>query len=1042
MLTVYKSSAGAGKTFTLAKRYITLLFEAHQLRGHRRILAVTFTKKATAEMKQRIVKELAALARGGKSDYATDLRRDFGLSAEQLRERAAEILIELLQDYSAFQVTTIDSFFQQIIRSFSRELNLSGSYNVELSSDQVLNRAVDDFFYNLPPQLDDTISRTLLRIVEENIENQTHWDPKQKILSLSKELLKEVWQTNQAAMEALSEDDTVLPALQKELEKVEADYYAKVKAVQEQLPALLGGVDETEFPNGAKMFAPFHYDKEKILLACQRKQSTKLLRNRLNEGADSLKKVHLRPVWEKVAPVAGQLLDLFEGAEAKRMLTAIEVLNYLPYLAILNSIAACIRLANKDLNRLPIAQTNELLHRVVAEDDAPFIYDKIGTRISHFMIDEFQDTSAMQWANFRPLMKETDARGGKNLIVGDVKQSIYRWRNSDLELLQNSVQKEFPYAKEEPLNANWRSDREVVLQNNFLFHLLSENAQESYDTALRELSIPLEEEALKNVYRSVEQIPKKEDETGYVEIRFVEKTKKEETNAAILAQLPALLHDLQQRHIPLGRVAFLVRKNAEAALIANTLVDAGFKVMTNEGLLLASSPAVRLCLTLLRLSLTPDDRLLRLQANYDFAVLSMHDKQEALQKALLTDLDERLQPFLQPSAESLYQQVATICQFIGEQQRQSQNAYLQAFADCVLTYSETYQADTYSFLDWWDNVGSSTSLQMQPDDDAVQILTVHKSKGLEYDVVIIPFCNWDLTYNPTQTNILWVKPTAEPYNRLPLLPLKYSSQLAYTDFAEDWKQELRRLYLDCLNVTYVAFTRAKRELYVFAASSFGEKEMVKPTDTIGELLYASLQAYMQDDCYIRGEKVQEKAETNSVAAETVIPAQNIRLLSHKHIKVRLSSQAAFTSSATDLHSVRNLGTVMHNILCEIHHWEDAEPVLKRYMQEGLLTKQDLQTVRHELRQLRSLTSSTDWFAPQWTVLTEQDILLPNGTTRRPDRIMLSGRSAVIVDWKFGYKQPQENIDQVREYMQLLTAMNYEVKGYLCYVNRKEIVEIV
>ncbi len=1097
MVTVYQASAGSGKTFTLAKEYIFLLFGAHASRAHRRILAVTFTKKATAEMKQRIVDELAKLSTGNDSKYAPDLCKQFSLSAGQLQQRAQTILTELLQDYSAFAVTTIDSFFQQIVRSFARELDLPGSYNVELDSNQILQRAVDDLFFQLPPDLNNELSEALLAIIEENMENDGNWDPKNKILTLSKELLKEVWQRNEAILSEVLESKERLTDFRKQMQQILTNYWEKYRQLTRQLMDELAhaNVDITDFPNGKDVFSLFlKKNKEELREEIKAGKDYKRLRKLLDNPQDTLKNYRaLIPVWERLSPIAQQMLNFIEGEPSRQILSAYESLRYLSYLTILQTLAERIAQANHELNRLPLAQTNALINSIVKDNDTPFIYDKVGTRISHYMIDEFQDTSAMQWDNFRPLLAETDSRNGKNLIVGDIKQSIYRWRNSDYTLMQKEVKKDFPSLEKQSLNDNWRSDEQVVSFNNFLFNTSSDPttvtpfiplpqvAQQHFAQKLKSLHVPVEgnqpADDISSVYLNARQTPQKTSEQGYVEVNFIKGVEnKNERRQWALDKLPEICKDITNRGISPGKIAFLIRNNDEAVAIATTLIGAGFKVMSNEGLRLTSSPEVQLCICLLRLTLAPDDRLLRLNAQYYYSLLK-NPQTDALQEALAQPFPVELEALLQPSSDTLYSQIEQFISTLGLNTDISAAVYLQCFKDAVFNYLQRYQSDLCSFLDWWDNSGCKTALTMSESDDAMKIDTIHKSKGLEYDVVIVPFCDWDVAEkknNNREDSILWVKPQSEPYNRLPLLPLKFDSLLSHTCFADDWKNEMQKLYIDNLNLAYVAFTRAKRELYVFAPTSYVNSKNQLVVNSEGALIFeamkncSALTELLPDDdhsCpeeaednqivnskkkgkspteikyyqYTQGEKTTTPKSQEKPA--TAKPQTPILPSTHSHLQVRLPSRDFFNPDRPDLSSTLNLGIVMHDILASVTTWDEMEKMLDEYAGKGTLTPDNLQIVRQELNRLRSLTADTDWFDPKWKILTEQSILLPKENMKRADRILINGKQAVVIDWKFGYQQPAEHRKQVKEYMSLLQQMGYEVQGFLCYVNRKEIISV-
>ncbi len=935
MLKVYKSSAGAGKTYTLAGHYIDLLFSLRGRNRHRRILAVTFTKKATAEMKDRIIKSLSKLARGEKKDYALDLQNKYHLTDEQLSQQASDILVDLLQDYGAFAVSTIDSFFQQIIRSFAKELNLPGSYNLELDSTNILSSAVDDYFYDLPSDLHDERVSSLMQVVSDNIDDSKAWNPKDTILSISAELLKEAFQT---------------------------------------------------------------YEKQLFEVLSQ---------------PDALK--HFRE----------QLVELQNGEDKCLRLSADAVLKYLSYMRILQDISMHISKANQQLNRLPLSETNALLLDVIAQqEEAPFVYDKIGTRISHFMIDEFQDTSRMQWHNFRPLIRETLARGESNLLVGDVKQSIYRWRNSDSSLLQEGVMRDFPHLVEDNLPHNWRSYKTIVEQNCQLFQQLAVLMQDAYNQKGKTAS-----NRIIAMYSSVFQKTTKSDQ-GFYSIRFVEAKNKDVAYDAILSQLPPLIRDLLSRNIKAGRIALLVRRNAEAQILADTLLAAGIKVMSNEALLVTSSLEVRLVIDLIRLQIIPDDKILRFQTAYEYALVTGKDHKEALSWAL----HDAALPQI-PVASSLEEQVQTIITCLKLGRNPSALPYLQALQDRIYDYTSKYAADAYSFLDWWDATGSKSNIRMQQTDDAVQILTIHKSKGLEYDAVIVPFCDWSVG-GGNQRSIMWLHSDVEPFCRMPVVPVNYNDTLKDSIFRDDYLRELENLYIDNLNLTYVAFTRAKKELYVFAPYKMNKSG--ESLATMGGMLHKMLGDQLVDDKYEKGERVMHSSEENhSVPLDFF--ATDIPLGASLQVKLP-SRDYFFREKENDLNSRVNLGSLMHELLCNMRYADDMDQVDKM-LREGKLREEDLPVIHTELDRFRHLVASTDWFDPKWHVISEQDILLQDGSVRRPDRVMICGNKAMVVDWKFGYAQPEQYDEQVREYMRLIGEMGYEVSGYLCFVNLRLIKQV-
>ena len=1040
MLTVYRSSAGAGKTFTLVKRYIGMLFAESGRNVHRKILAVTFTKKATAEMKERIIGELHSLARGSKSAYADGLKQQFRLSDEQLQKRAAQLLNDILQDYSSFAVSTIDSFFQQIIRSFARELNLPGAYNIELDSNVIQHSAVDNYFLELPKTEQSREIKALVRIVEENIDEGHKWDPRENIFNLSGELLKEAYQQTETELYKHFEDPEWLPRFVNTLRSLQNNYIAKVRSLEKEYEKALMGFDEGEFSRGNQCFAPFHYSREQIAAKVPDKISSYFCKF-VADYTSAVKKKAPDYVFEaalRVHPVSVKLHEHLTGEEARIYVTCGIVLKYLPYLEVLYGVAYQIGKANQELNRLPIAQTNRLLNTVVSkQEENPFVYDKTGTRINHYMIDEFQDTSSMQWSNFLPLLLETLSRGESNMLVGDSKQSIYRWRNSQLSLLQN-INNDFKQLELSSLPSNWRSDKTIVEQNNYIFSKMAEREEQMLS---EEVSVDELDYSITAVYQDVEQLAEKLSEEGYVNIRFWESDDKDDRNKLTIDSVLDIVRDIAERGISLGKVAILIRMNYEAVAIAEALLGAGYQVMSAAALYLANSPEVRYVIARMKSALTPDDKILTMEVSYLWQMLN--DKNGDTQDLPTVDTLSQL-----PLDKPLTRLIESIISEIPSDRRLSGEVYIDALRDLVCQYITRFNSDIYSFISWWDESGCDSKLNMQPTADTIQITTIHKSKGLEYDIVIVPYLSWD-TAKPkdkSKQNILWVKPTVAPFNMLPVLPVRFGPDLQKSLFSSDYSRELRDLFIDNLNLLYVAFTRAKRELYAFSARcDYGKNIELKE---IGEVLHSVLNDELDENgCYIRGEKIaaQPFPRTAEPPAFATPSSWVVPLLSDndKKLTLRLASHDFFArESENGLKSAVNLGRVMHELLCRIITKSDEQKAIAELFQTGQLTAQEKAIVRKEMEMFWQLVEQTDWFEPQWQVMNEQTIILPEGVTRRPDRLMLQGDEAVIVDYKFGHILKPEYKTQVAEYMLLMSQMGYRVKGYLCYVNLKQIIPVM
>ena len=532
MLTVYRASAGAGKTHKLTGEYLTLLFTGPG--AFRRILAVTFTNKATDEMKTRIVDELYNLASGRKSDYVELLKSAYSLTEIQVRKQAAQILIDILHDYSAFNISTIDRFFQQTMRAFTREIGLQGGYGIEMDQELVLTTAIDNLLSDLEKPESKDLLGWLLRFAEDKIESGGEWNLRKDIMALSREVFKESYKAFSEAVGRDIEDKKALEDYKNELYGIIRSVEATAKELGERGLAILNkyGLKVTDFKGGSR--SPLTL-LDRLVQGEMKEPSATFI-----GLADNLDGCFTKTVSLGTRQIIGcafedglndcikGIISLFGNLTAYN--TAREIVRYYYTLGILTDVSRQIAAYREEKNVMLIADTTELLSKVIEGSDAPFIYEKTGTHVDHYMIDEFQDTSGMQWNNFRPLIEESLAHSRDNLIVGDVKQSIYRFRNSDWKLLDEQVQADFSpeVVHEETLKDNWRSCRNIVEFNNALFTTLPGVLQAVYNEALSVSSLSEEQRAafftkIMSAYdKSFQQVPPPfMQKDGHVRIEFL-----------------------------------------------------------------------------------------------------------------------------------------------------------------------------------------------------------------------------------------------------------------------------------------------------------------------------------------------------------------------------------------------------------------------------------------------------------------------------------------------------------------------------------------
>lgn len=1071
-LIVYRASAGSGKTHQLTGEFLRLLFSVPYT--YRHILAVTFTNKATDEMKTRIIDELSNLANNQKSDYIDLLKSPRLNTEEKIRGEALTILQHILHDYSAFSVSTIDRFFQQTMRAFTRELGLSGGYNVELDTEKVLTEAIDTMLMDLEKNGNRQLLEWLIRFSEEKIENGETWNIRNDIGTLSREIFKESFKAHSDDVQKDISDKKLMDDYKSMLRMQISTFRNTSKKIGEKALNIMSrhGLQPEDFKNGSR--SPFR----SFLTWAQGeiKEPSKtfgILAGDVSVWYKNTDKPELKSRIEDafsdgLNACVCDIIEHYQNSETYQ--TAAEINRYFFTLGILGDVDKKIRENSAEKNIMLISDTTELLHKIIKGSDTPFIYEKIGTYIDHYMIDEFQDTSGMQWTNFSPLIKDSLDAGKQNLIVGDVKQSIYRWRNSDWTLLDEKLQQEFRNGEisDRPLDINWRSLKNVVQFNNAVFTEGAKVLQALYNSSLPD-EVPDElkpfEHKILNAYKTARQqiSPKKTDETGHVKVNFWDKDEYPDWKAKSLEELPKQIEELQDKGYSLKDIAILVRTKNEGAEIANTLLEYKgnnpnskykFDIISDEALYLNASKSVKLIVSLLRYLQKPTDVSLKTLAVYEYYKFKNKlSSEEALNLYFSTakNFSEQTAEKLRQIRElPLYEMIEQIFDLFRDAMEENENIYIQSFLDIILDFTVKNTSDLNAFLLWWDASGSGKTIFTPDGQDAIRIMTVHKSKGLGFNVVLIPFCHWELDSKPS--TILWCQPKTEPFNKLHLVPLKYTQALKNTIFAHEYYDEKLHAFVDNLNILYVAFTRAKKELIAFAPKP-GKKGEIKNVSTllwhcidnsvqITEKTHdeINLNEYFDEENQyfeigkdhlpiLKSDKWDKEKEI-SIGSLASIPFND-------RLRLRLKNKYYFADTGQ-----RDYGNMMHDILSKIKVSADLENAANTYFQEGIITQDEISDLLEELSGYLSNKSVSEWYSGKYRVLNEVQILQPKGTFVRPDRVMLDENKVVVVDYKFGEQESKKYEKQVSFYIDQIRKMGYEnVEGYIWYVKLKKVVSV-
>jgi len=1076
MLNIYRASAGSGKTYRLTQDYIHLLFDPKRERAHRRILAVTFTNKATDEMKTRILKELHALSQGGKSDYRQGLMAKFRLDEEAVNVRAKHILTTILHDYSSFSISTIDRFFQQVIRSFARDIGVHGGYNLELDNTATLEQSVDNLFLDLSKDENKQLLQWLTAYAEERIEQSENWNMRSNIMDLGKEIFKESYQHKAEDTNRKLHEREFLTNYRKSLREIKITFEAKVKqTATEGLNVMArNGLTHEDFAykttNTLEKLV-----KGKLEISARFISFAADVTNCYTKSKPQDVKSAIETAYNSgLGKCFQQIVELL-SVDIVTYNSAVMVLKHINTLGILSDLAVQIKKLTDEQNTMLISDSNMLLNKIIDNSDTPFVYEKTGITIDNFMIDEFQDTSTLQWKNFHPLMANSLAAGKFNLVVGDVKQSIYRWRNSDWKLLDKQILSDFrpEQIHEENLETNWRSDKNIIDFNNSFFRRAANLLQSKLNENLQAVlpiypSLEALTHKIEHAYANIHQQTSPKAGTGRVELQFIAADENEDGwKAESLERLPAMLEELQGRGYRPADICILVRKNDEEQQVIHRLLnykttaeakpDVCYDIMGNEGLLIGAAASVRFVLGILQLFVSPADSIQQTIVNYEYARGKQHKSEnEALNdcfvgndsnfSSLFTDEENRVLSQVQHS--SLYDMVEQIISLFGIGSWHNEAVFVQAFQDVVFRYTTGKTADLNSFLTWWKKNGGKQCISTPDNQSAMRIMTVHKSKGLDFRVVIMPFCDWDL--DSRMRNILWCEPTVAPFNELPLLPIEYGSKLGQSIFAENYFDEQMHLFIDSLNVAYVAFTRAKNELICMAPAPKKELESLDRINSLSTLLTACFTVETPgldaeiiplsksfdalEKVFSLGEPIQAiyKDAPDSGSNEKINNYPSVT--SSDRLRIRHQSLDYLLENQQLTDSRLNYGLIMHDILRNITRKDDQGNAIQVMIRDGRISELESETVINEMEKFWNLPETETWFAADARVLNETTILIPTGEQYRPDRVIIKGNEATIVDYKFGDKESKTYIQQVKQYMSLISEMGYQTSGFVCYVS--------
>ena len=1059
---ILTASAGSGKTYSLAREYIynTLRPQAdEQLRGfnpfvYRTILAVTFTNKATEEMKSRILTQINNLATGLECEFLEELIAMTSLSEQELRERAMKVRSAILHDYSRFAILTNDTFFQRIVRAFVKELGIDINYAIELDTAPIIQKSVETLIERMNKS--DELEEWLMEFAEENINEGKQWNIKKGIMQLKNELFKE---HTKEAIDSIDKEHIkqmvthYLTTAQQQIEEI--------KQVAQRASALISqsGYSHSDFSYGFTAY----FDTIAAFDNLTKAPSQRVLSHCTDSATEWFKKspkptADMLSLAEQLQPMLVEVVNNFQ--ELKCLYNSCVLLrkNYRSF-ALLNDLYAAAKEICNEQNTMLLSETKHTIASFVTEQDAPFIYEKVGNRFEKFMIDEFQDTSLKEWENFRPLLMNAISQSADIavLLVGDIKQSIYRWRGSDWNIL-NSIAPNDLKARNTPilqdsLRGNYRSLQQIVEFNNSTMSQVAEieNAllNNKLDRALSDgaISQALHSElydAIKSAYRTenLVQTPKrKHKHEGFVSV-----TAHYTPQPDIVGKVREIIHD---RGFDPCDITILVRTRGEAESVAKVLLDAGmedptmrFGIMTQEALKLNSSPIVQFILAVMRYAVDRRDRV-------SLAIYNRYLYNFDLYRTLTDDEVEFFDTLKNCSPEQAFEKIMIRHHNLFK----GQSAYTEALHENIIKYCNTKVADLSLFLKWWSDNGGERSVNIDKDRNAIEVMTIHKAKGLENKVIIIPYCTWKFMPEAIRPTTIWTKPTDGSGIENMIFPVQSTSVAANSIFAEGYYKEYIYSHIDAINLLYVALTRPKEQLHILFPVSRPDKSgnFDPEADNVGELLFNIFGMAERYSDTADSESVPEPIVCTFGTDEGAAPSERVEQktivlnespLSEYKMRLKLSSRRVIEAIQGKATTARDEGILLHEVMERAESVEDITRAVEQLVIDGFISQKRAEEITAQVEKIFENATVREWFGSSWqSVRNECDIIAPGVGIKRPDRVMIDGERAVVVDYKFGERSNTYH-KQITLYCTLLEQMGYKTEGYLWYVREGDIERVV
>jgi len=1036
---IYSASAGSGKTFTLVKEYLKICLASKSPKKFVEILAITFTNKAASEMKERIITSLKGFA-NPKSAEQTELQMldliatETGINSEELSKRSKIIFESILHNYSQFSIGTIDKFTHRIIRTFAQDLDLPANFEVEMDHKLLLKQAVDLLISRTGE--DEKLTQLFVSFIKDKTADDKSWLIENDFYVIAEELLKESGQEHCDSLKDLNLDDffSIKKSIQDyiykfdvELAAIGAGYKSDCEDLN-LLPEWIAGGK-----NGLSKY--FEYlQKKQWKNYIPTKTTYKNIEKENWYATKTPKELHadVDTIQQKFQPLLLRVLEILE--DYPKYVNFRLIASNFYAMAVLHEISKEMQYIKEQNNIIPIGEFNKKIAAVLQNEEGNFIYERLGERYANYFIDEFQDTSQLQWNNLVPLIENAIANGqkpGSAIIVGDAKQAIYRWRGGevdqfiDLQIKANNLPPHHPYKMEAlSLESNYRSTEEVVNFNNKFFSSIAPK---------------IEKESYRELFQELSSKPQK-DKGGHVSIEYIENGS--DYDELQTAKCLETINKLKEDGFNYGDVCILTRTKAKGALIVKALSDHKIPVISSESLLLEKSTEIKFMLNFLRFLNEPTHprfrfKLLEFLNENEYSTWTLDTTQqqlERLSKGSVAQFNAFLNS-LEPDYDMLkWRSISLIemCHKISKsfQLEKSARVYMQFFMDELWVYSTKHSQDLFGFLNYWEDKATKLSVAVPEGIDAVQVMTIHKSKGLEFPVVIFPFANWNSTSEQDPKS--WVAIEEPELENLPtsLIPLSDKLKTSTPALQEVYAAHKSKVQLDNLNMLYVALTRPKTRLYIQTAAKGGDLSL-----HFDHFLKAEGMWEDKKMVYTFGEavKYQAKKRTENKFINVVEPIDTLSKI------LKITRQAPKMWEVENPEKGADKGRKVHEILSYILVKEELDSALKKALRKGLIVTSELSELRTLLERVLTHKELQAYFTPGLKVKNEEDILLANGKVIRPDRLVFEADGITIIDYKTG-EPLQSHEEQILGYCTHIKEMAYAVKNcVLVYINEDSVV---